>query len=49
MVLTDWFENVYLLTARAGMYDQLACHEIACTDPTVKFALATLSQVLRPY
>ena len=47
-VLTDWFENVYLRTAGAGMYDQLACHEIAWTDPTVKFALATLGQVLRP-
>ncbi len=46
-VLTDWFENVYLRTAGADKYDQLACHQIAWTDDSVKYALATLGQVLR--
>lgn len=44
--LTDWFENVYLRTAGQTKYDQLACHEIRWTDPTVLHALTTLGQVL---
>lgn len=43
--LTDWFENIYLRTAGADMYDKLARHEIPWTDPSVKHALTTLAQV----
>ncbi len=41
--LTDWFENVYLRTAGADMYDQLTNHEIPWTDPSVKEALDVLA------
>ncbi len=44
-VLTDWFENIYLRTAGADMYDKLTKHEIPWTDPTVTTALQTLAQV----
>ncbi|MGH3587649.1 MAG: ABC transporter substrate-binding protein, partial [Pseudonocardia sp.] len=47
-VLTDWFENVYLQTAGGPMYDRLADHEIPWTHPSVRTALETLRQVLRP-
>lgn len=40
--LTDWFENVYLRTAGADMYDKLATHEIPWTDPSVTEALTLL-------
>lgn len=40
--LTDWFENVYLRSAGADMYDKLAKHEIPWTDPSVTEALTTL-------
>jgi alpha-glucoside transport system substrate-binding protein len=43
--LTDWFENVYLRTAGAAMYDKLTKHEIKWTDPSVAKALSTLKQV----
>jgi len=43
--LTDWFENVYLRTAGPDKYDQLAKHQIPWTDPSVKTALTTLSDV----
>jgi len=43
--LTDWFENVYLRTAGADMYDKLTKHEIKWTDPSVAKALNTLKQV----
>ena len=43
--LTDWFENVYLRTAGPEKYDQLARHEIAWTDPSVKEALTELAKV----
>jgi alpha-glucoside transport system substrate-binding protein len=43
--LTDWFENVYLRTAGADMYDKLAAHEIPWTDPSVTSALQTLGEV----
>jgi alpha-glucoside transport system substrate-binding protein len=46
--LTDWFENVYLQTAGGEMYDRLARHEIAWTDPSVRTALQTLGRVFRP-
>ena len=44
--LSDWFENVYLRTAGPERYDQLTCHLIPWTDPSVKQALRTLAQVL---
>jgi len=40
--MTDWFENVYLRTAGADLYDQLATHEIPWTDPSVAEALTEL-------
>lgn len=43
--LTDWFENVYLRTAGAEMYDKLTNHEIPWTDDSVKEALEVLSQL----
>ncbi|HEX7095124.1 MAG TPA: extracellular solute-binding protein [Acidimicrobiales bacterium] len=43
--LTDWFENVYLRSAGAEMYDQLAAHEIPWTDPSVVEALGTLADL----
>ncbi len=43
--LTDWFENVYIRTAGADMYDQLANHEIPWTDPSVTTALQTLADL----
>jgi ABC-type glycerol-3-phosphate transport system substrate-binding protein len=46
--LTDWFENVYLRQAGADKYDQLSTHAIPWTDPSVKKALTTMSQVLAP-
>jgi alpha-glucoside transport system substrate-binding protein len=46
--LTDWFENVYLQTAGGEMYDKLARHEIAWTDPSVRTALQTLGRAFRP-
>lgn len=45
--LTDWFENVYLQTAGAQMYDKLADHEIPWTDPSVKNALTQLGAVFQ--
>jgi len=41
--LTDWFENIYLQTAGARRYDQLAAHRIAWTHPSVLRALRRLS------
>jgi alpha-glucoside transport system substrate-binding protein len=43
--LTDWFENVYIRTAGADMYDKLTKHQIPWTDPSVTTALQTLAQV----
>ena len=42
--LTDWFENVYLRTAGADMYDKLTQHQIKWTDPSVQTALQTMVQ-----
>lgn len=43
--LTDWFENVYIRTAGAEKYDQLAGHEIPWTDDSVREALETLAEI----
>ena len=44
--LTDLFENIYLRTAGAEMYDQLANHEIPWTDPSVVTALEQMRVVI---
>ncbi len=44
--LTDLFENIYLRTAGADMYDQLAKHEIPWTDQSVKDALAEMAKIV---
>ena len=44
--LTDLFENIYLRTAGAEKYDQLATHEIPWTDQSVKDALTEMGKVL---
>jgi ABC-type glycerol-3-phosphate transport system substrate-binding protein len=43
--LTDLFENIYIRTAGAEMYDKLATHEIPWTDPSVKGALKEMAKV----
>jgi alpha-glucoside transport system substrate-binding protein len=44
--MSDLFENIYLRTAGPEMYDQLAKHEIAWTDQSVKDALTKMGDVL---
>jgi ABC-type glycerol-3-phosphate transport system substrate-binding protein len=44
--ITDLFENVYLRTAGAEKYDQLAKHEIPWTDQSVKDALTVMQDVV---
>jgi alpha-glucoside transport system substrate-binding protein len=44
--ITDLFENVYLRTAGADMYDKLAKHEIPWTDQSVKDALTIMQDVV---
>lgn len=44
--LTDWFENVYVRTAGADMYDQLTNHEIPWTDDSVITALDTMGELI---
>ncbi len=44
--LTDLFENIYIRTAGAEMYDQLAAHEIPWTDQSVKDALTEMASVV---
>ena len=44
--LTDLFENIYIRTAGAEKYDQLAKHEIPWTDQSVKDALAEMAKVV---
>ncbi len=44
--LSDLFENIYLRTAGPDMYDQLAKHEIAWTDQSVKDALTVMGDLL---
>jgi ABC-type glycerol-3-phosphate transport system substrate-binding protein len=43
--ITDIFENVYLRSAGPEMYDQLARHEIAWTDQSVKDALGVMAEI----
>lgn len=43
--LTDWFENVYLRTAGADLYDQLTTHAIPWTHESVIEALTRLAEV----
>jgi alpha-glucoside transport system substrate-binding protein len=43
--LTDLFENIYLRTAGAEKYDQLAQHEIPWTDQSVKDAMAEMVKI----
>ena len=45
-VLSDWFENIYLRTAGAEKYDQLAAHKIPWTDPSVKTAFTRMKEML---
>jgi len=44
--ITDLFENVYLRTAGAETYDQLASHEIPWTDQSVKDALTVMQDIV---
>ena len=44
--LTDLFENIYIRTAGAEKYDQLAAHEIPWTDQSVKDALTEMAKVV---
>jgi alpha-glucoside transport system substrate-binding protein len=44
--LTDLFENIYIRTAGAEKYDQLARHEIPWTDQSVKDALAEMAKIV---
>jgi len=44
--ITDMFENVYIRTAGAEKYDQLAKHEIPWTDQSVKDALKIMQDVV---
>jgi alpha-glucoside transport system substrate-binding protein len=44
--ITDLFENVYLRTAGAEMYDKLAKHEIPWTDQSVKDAMTTMADIV---
>jgi alpha-glucoside transport system substrate-binding protein len=44
--ISDLFENVYIRTAGADMYDKLAKHEIPWTDQSVKDALTTMKDVV---
>jgi hypothetical protein len=43
--LTDLFENIYLRTAGADLYDQLTAHDIPWTDESVTVALEAMAQV----
>ncbi len=44
--MTDLFENIYIRTAGAEMYDQLATHEIPWTDQSVKDALTIMADIV---
>jgi hypothetical protein len=44
--IADFWQNVYLKTAGAAKYDQLAAHNIAWTDPTVTTAFTTMAQIV---
>ena len=44
--LTDLFENIYLRSAGAEMYDRLSRHEIPWTHPSVKEALREMAKIV---
>jgi ABC-type Fe3+ transport system substrate-binding protein len=44
--IADLWQNVYLKTAGASSYDQLAAHTIPWTDPSVTTAFTTLAQMV---
>jgi len=44
--ITDLFENIYLRTAGAEMYDQLSRHEIPWTDPSVIEAMEQMRVII---
>jgi alpha-glucoside transport system substrate-binding protein len=44
--MTDLFENIYIRSAGAEKYDQLATHEIPWTDQSVKDALTIMADVV---
>jgi alpha-glucoside transport system substrate-binding protein len=44
--ISDLFENVYIRTAGAEMYDKLAKHEIPWTDQSVKDALTVMQDIV---
>jgi len=44
--ITDMFENIYIRSAGAEKYDQLAKHEIPWTDQSVKDALTIMQDVV---
>ena len=44
--MTDIFENIYIRSAGAEKYDQLAKHEIPWTDQSVKDALTIMADVV---
>jgi alpha-glucoside transport system substrate-binding protein len=44
--LTDIFENIYIRTAGADMYDQLSNHEIPWTDQSVIDALGVFAEMI---
>jgi ABC-type glycerol-3-phosphate transport system substrate-binding protein len=46
--ITDWFENLYLITQGPDRYDLLAEHRIPWTDDSVKQSLHLLAEVLSP-
>ncbi len=46
--LTDLFENVFLRSAGADRYDELAQHRLPWTDSTVVDALQTFQRILQP-
>jgi alpha-glucoside transport system substrate-binding protein len=43
--LTDLFENIYIRTAGADLYDQLSNHEIPWTDQSVTDALTVMAEI----
>lgn len=44
--IADFWQNVYLKTAGAAMYNKLAAHNIPWTDPTVTTAFNTMAQIV---
>ena len=44
--MTDLFENIYIRSAGAEKYDQLARHEIPWTDQSVKDALKIMADIV---